>query len=569
VDTNIQSLAGLRNRAIGQIINDAVVSGDQVSVALEQFAWLFSCLGFAGITGHIVDHPTIGLTSDLEVIHPRELFPFPLVTEDFTQTSGLMRQRWVPLEHLKDLYGRRISKEMLDKMDWYEVEAGEQWGEREDNNTIGFWGPRSAGSGGGMSTGGIANNTMKVARIRELWVTGVQDTVTRYVAASGEAVFEDQDLSMKEVYCPIGTARFFNNGTWHGAGMFDLLFSHHRQFEMLCKSLYSNVRDTDRYGVLVLPQGQINQNQLLREVGKGLRVMFWEPDAVSEGFSPFPLTPFNTGDMPGRVAQFAKEAMASVNPIQDLVQEKGRVDSATGLAFLEEQITKALTTPTNGVDRAWGMMYRALTHRATGAMMNSARAIPVSSLTLDLAGAVIDMKTMEVTFTENPLPKLSGLQFRIRALSPKSTVARKQEALQLWQFGIEQDPMAFRLFALKEGLDFAMWTDEDKGSWEMGIITILSLYNDGETPGMLILTPHTTRPEILQRQLNGFMTGPYLVQASPEVVDAFGKLRLTLMSFMGLTLPGAVPNPDDAAMLIQGGAELQARAQASQQPQLQ
>jgi len=37
--------------------------------------------------------------------------------------------------------------------------------------------------------------------------------------------------------------------------------------------------------------------------------------------------------------------------------------------------------------------------------------------------------------------------------------------------------------------------------------------------------------------------------ASPEVFNAMMMLRDTLMSYMGLVLPSAIPNPDDAAML--------------------
>lgn len=144
----------------------------------------------------------------------------------------------------------------------------------------------------------------------------------------------------------------------------------------------------------------------------------------------------------------------------------------------------------------------------------------------------------------------------MRDLSPRSAVARKQEALQLWKEGVAPDPLAFRLFALKESLDFAMWLDEDSGAYEMGIRAILTLFNDGQEPGELILTPHTTRPELVLRLFSAFMTSPAMQAAAPPILNEFKRARATLISYMGLTLPAAVPNPDDAAMLAMGGAPM-------------
>ena len=569
VDQQGFTLGGQRNKALSQILCDSIFSEQEIARVKEEWAFMYTCLGFAGITGHIVDHPTIGLTADLECIHPKELFPFPLVSQDISKVRGLMRQRWVPLDFLKKVYGKKIAANMED-LDWYEIEPGEPFEHQDENQHITYMPNKS-----GANTTSSAETQKKltaVVKVRELWLSGPRGTVTRYVVTSGDYVLDDQDLEGTEVYCPIGYARFFNNGTFHGAGMFDLMFSVHRKFEQLSKSLYNNIMDIDRYGILVMPQGQFNQNNLLKDVGRGLRVMFWDPDPVAEGFNPFPIQPFNSGDMPGKVAEFAKRAMSDVNPIRDLIQEKGRVDSASGLQFLDEQISRALTSPTLGVQSAWGQMYRATTQKALTKLTVTRKAIPVGSLSLEMAGAIIDPESNQISFSTNPLPDISRLSFNIREVSPRSVVARKQEAIQLWQMGIQQDPMAFRLFALKEDIDFAMWMDEDRGAYEMGIRAILMVYNDGQASGPLILTPHTTRPEIVMRLLTSFMCGPAMQVASPGVFNAFKLFRSTLISYMGLTLPAAVPNPDDAALLSQlqpgmmGGSQMALPPGQSQQP---
>lgn len=540
------TLEGQRSRATGQILTDSLFSADQVREAGSSWAFLYSCLGFVGLTGHIVDHPTIGLTGDLEVIHPKELFPFPTTTQDGTKALGLMRQRWVTREYLRSVYGKKVDAN-LDKFEWWEVDPGEPWNDRDDQT---YYGGRSGNYSYDLKEKPPkGRDTIPVIKIRELWVDGPRGTVSSYAAASGEYLFQHDDLSKLEVYQPIGVSRFFNNGTFYGAGMFDLMFSTHRQLEKLSKQLYQNILDLDRYGILVLPQGQLPAQNMLRDVGHGLRAMFWEPDPVSEGFDPFTIQPYTTGDFPGRVAQFARESMQAVNPIQDLIQEKGRVDSASGLQFLDEQITRALTCPTAGVQSAWGRVYKSATQRALQNLAVSRRALPVGSLTLDLAGAIINPVENTVSFNENRIPDLSRLSFGVRDLTPRSVTARKQEALELWKLGISQDPMAFKLFALKEGLDFAIYMDDDSGAYEMGIRAVLTLFNDGETPGQLILTPDTTRPELVLRLVMAFITSPALQVASPEVVNAFIMLRETLMQWMGLVMPEATPSLDEAAAM--------------------
>ena len=560
------TLEGQRSRATGQILTDSLFSADQVREAGSSWAFLYSCLGFVGLTGHIVDHPTIGLTGDLEVIHPKELFPFPTTTQDGTKALGLMRQRWVTREYLRSVYGKKVDAN-LDKFEWWEVDPGEPWNDRDDQT---YYGGRSGNYSYDLKEKPPkGRDTIPVIKIRELWVDGPRGTVSSYAAASGEYLFQHDDLSKLEVYQPIGVSRFFNNGTFYGAGMFDLMFSTHRQLEKLSKQLYQNILDLDRYGILVLPQGQLPAQNMLRDVGHGLRAMFWEPDPVSEGFNPFTIQPYTTGDFPGRVAQFARESMQAVNPIQDLIQEKGRVDSATGLQFLDEQITRALTCPTAGVQSAWGRVYKSANQRALQHLATSRRPLPVGALTLDLAGAVINPIENTVSFNANRIPDLSRLSFGVRDLTPRSVTARKQEALELWKLGINQDPVGFRLFALKEGLDFALYMDDDSGAYEMSTRAILTLFNDGDTPGQLILTPHTTRPELVLRLVMSFMCSPALQVASPEVVDAFIMFRETLMQWTGLVMPEGVPALDEAAQMTAPPPQPSMGPGSSGQPQPQ
>ena len=544
------SLQGMRERSVAQILLDSVVNKDHVDRISTQFAHIFTSLGSCGIAGHIKDVPSVGLVSDLEVIHPREIFPFPSLGNDYTKAQGLMRQRSVPLSFLKETFGKRVNSN-LDKIEYWEQKIGEGLREEADVEVGGghveYQDDRSIPGSGSESK---EPESMGVAKIREVWILGSGELVERYIVTSGDYVLLDESYEGLEVYCPIGFARFMENGTFHGAGLFDLLFSISREMERLLKSLFNNIRDIDRYGVLVLPQGQFNERALLRDVGKGLRVLPYDPDPVSEGFKPFSIQPFNAGDIPGKIATLAKQLMDGINPVRDLIEEKGRIDSASGLNFLDEEINKSMSTPTRGMERAFGQCYRATLSAISRAVAFEPREIPVTKLTLDLAGAVINSQDGTVSFQQNPVPSLTNLRIGIKEVNPKSVSARKAEALELLQMGLT-DPDSFKLYALKEGIDFAFWMDEEEAAYQSVVRNCLILFGDGEVPGEVVLTPHTAKPEFQLRVLMSFLASPTMLLSSSEVQDEFMKYRQFLFNAMGMTLPESIPNPDDMALLIQ------------------
>lgn len=544
------SLRMIRERAAAQVVADSLVAENHLSQVVSDFAHNFVTLGCCGIQGHLVDVPTVGLTADLEVVHPREVYPFPALHQDHAKKQGMLRQRVVPVEFLEERFGKSFIQKNLDRMEYWATDPGDtiqDAGLDEPGDAV-----RNPFDGRAISTGISSGSNLlstKVARVRELWLDGPRGTCARYVVTCGEVVLSDEDYSDRVVYCPLGWARFMDTGTFYGAGMFDLLFGISREAEKMMKSLFNNIRDVDRYGVLVLPAGAFNERTTLREVGKGLRVMAYQPDPLNEKFNPINISPANAGDVPGKVAQFAREVMHAISPIQDLIQEKGRVDSATGLQFLDEQITRAMTNPSIGIQRAFGDMYRSIVSSAVADLVKFPKPVPVSNLTLDLAGAVIDLENGSVSFDKNPIPHVGHLTFGVRQVNPRSEVARKEEAMALLRAGL-MDPDSFKLFTLKEGLDFAMWIEEERSAYEMGVQNILVLYGNGNDPGQVVLTPDSSRPDIQMRLLSSFMSSPVMSVASPEVQNAFSDYKQSMLQFMGATLPPQVPSPEMAAMAM-------------------
>lgn len=538
------SLGGIRDRSITQILMDSALDEEHLNRVHHQFSWIVSTLGTCGLEVSTNDHPTIGLKSGLEVVHPKELFPFPSIGNDFTKSYGIIRQRYVTVAHLKRIYGgSKINKNVMERMEWWKADPGEEWAdilydEEDLSSTLRFKSP-SDHVGSPKSK---EQEWTGIVKVRELRILDHWNRVTRYIVQSGDHIIDDQDLDDQEIYCPLGKATFYDNGSWHGVGMFEVLYSMHRELERLMRNLFINTRDIDRYGVVVLPQGQMDTSNMLRDVGKGLKVMFWEPDITMEGFRPFPITPFNSGDVPGKVAGFAQQMLDQLNPIRDLIEEKGRVDSASGLAYLDEQIQKLMTSPTKNVASAYATVYRACAQQLGVAAIKTRRAVPINRLSTDLAGAIINPERDEVSFGDNPLPNVGRLRYKVRSMSYRSEAARKAEALELFR-DVHADIDNLKIFAMEEGIDFAMWQDEDRGAYETVVRNILLLYGDGQSPGEIIVTPHTSKPELQIRILQAFMGSPPMMVASVDVQDQFKVYRDTLMMNMGMTLPEGVPDP--------------------------
>lgn len=558
------TLRGIRQRAVAQVIADGLVSPNQAERAKSDAAHIFTSLGSVGLQLHVSDDPRMGLIGEYEVIHPQELFPFPSLGVDQTKARGLVRQRFVPLAWMEGRYGKALIKARRSRMRlWARTIGSQQDTEHMDGTMV----PSGAGAGSVRSSeeraGASPPNVTsayqhELCLIRELWLDGPVETVSRYVVISGDALIEDQDLSDVVSYCPIGFDRFMQNQSWHGQGVFDLLYSYGREFERLMKSLFSNIYDADRYGFLVMPMGVFNEQTALREVGKGLKVVSYEPEplAPEQAFKPFAVQPWNTGDAPGKVAAFAKQHMDDINPLKDLVEEKGRIDSAAGLNKLDEAINSSMANSTMSWRRIWGSATRAAVAGALRRQVFNPRPIPVPKLDVDLAGLVIDPTDGTIDLKHNPVPNIQSLRFTVRDGHPRSQAARKQELAEMFAAQL-CSPDKFWLTVLKEGLDLTVWHEDYQAAYDSVTENILRVYGDGQQPGQVVLTQAMSRPEFQLIILNAFMASPTMAQADPDVQNAMADYRDTLMQWSGAVLPGNVPNPGE-----------QAQPQQPQQPQM-
>lgn len=543
----------IRQRGVAQTIMDAVTNEDDLDEIQREFNFKLVALGMAGLHGHVGEHPTIGLTSEIEVVDPVELMPFPSVGFNLSAQRGVIRYRMVSGDWLREVYGnQKVNRAKKNGAVWYTIEQGEVM-EVPEHYEGGPTHPTFSGGAGASVMGSNmgADTSMEVFEIAELWVDGPFGTVSEYCVVSGDFEFQYEDFEGFEIYRPLQYSRFYENGTFHGTGHFQVRFGSHRAAERLKKSVFNNMRERDKYPLVVMPQGQFKEG-VFNEVG-GLKYIKWMSDGMVEDGRPFLIPLPNEGDAPARVAQYADALGQRLDPLPEI--DKGRVESFNAVQMLEEDRRKHLSLPQQSSVQAFSKVHRSILQQAVAQIQVSDVRLPIEHLTLDLAGVVIN-EDQTISFNNNPVPDIRRLKVSIVDKNPKSRMARMSEAMQMLQSTDATgkpltDADAHHIFLVMEGLEPAMWNAEIAEPVRMIVKNILTLYGNGEDSGQVVLTPFTTRPDIQLRVLNAFMSGEVFSKAGVDVQNEFIAMKKTLEEWQGFVLPEQVPNLSDFAPMGQ------------------
>ena len=562
-DVNRQgnALSAIRDRAVAEILLNSGVSKQQIEMEKEKQALCLSLLGCCGLHMNCVDSATVGLTLDPEIVHPSELLPFPSVGLDLTKVRGRMRTRYIDMNRLKEVFGNGVSRKK-DEMDWATREIGDL-DEAAVATTDELQASRSRVYTSLSGDKGESNNKQmyEAVRIRELWLDGPRNTVSRYCVTSGDAVIHDEEYTV-ERYHPLHIMRYGMNGGYWGYGLFDLLLSVAREFEKCVTTMVNSTYDLDNFPVVLIPSGALNERKIFNRGDRNLKFATLSLEARYSGggdFRPLVINP-PVNDQPGRTASFLSGILDKYNPVPDLIRQKGRGESLPFMQFLDEEARKPTSAAVQSIISAWSSAYQYACNKLTMMVVESPRPVPVTHVTLGLAGAVIDWNKNSITFSDNPIPDVSRLSFGVMEQSPRATPILKAEAMLMLQ--VHQDLDRFILTALEEGLDFPMWMNQEQAAYDTVKMDILSLYNDGETPGEIVISPNLTLPRLQLRVLDSFMASPVLRAASVDIINVFQQYKTTLMTYMGEILPEPVPDPYEDAIVQSRLMQMQ-----QQQPQ--
>lgn len=549
IERQDKSLRGLREAAMARVVANATISEQSIEDTKSLYAMYLATFGCCGLQVATVEDDRVGLMQDVEIVHPMECFPWPSVSSNLADVRGIVRHRFIPLADVKARW-RGVPSD-LGKMEYYTREMGylspndtDLDAEQRGREGHGTGASRMIQSGRGNVSAEEYDTSEVLIGVTELYVTGINGMLDYYAATSGETTFIRQNFTSVATYCPLIWSRFLETGGFYGVGMVDLLWSQIREFEEMVDRFSKNVRDQDRYGMVILPHGVLHERMMFQNTGAEYKVAMVSPEPALDGgrpFQPQQLMPVNSREMAAAASSMLMQNIQADSPGTDLLARKGRAESAAALGLLQQEGNKTMQVPLQATRNAWAAMWRAGLDATMKLLVMEPRELPVHRFTLDLVGASIDFQEGVVRFEDNLLPDLSRLIITTEDASPTNDLVKKQEAIEL--FRIYGDPERFMRYAAKSGLEWAMDLDEYLTAIEAVHTNILMLYQDGEQPGQIILNPHTVLPDKQLTELLNFMAGPAMKVASSLVQSMFHRYAEYLKIQMGMMLPEGLPDP--------------------------
>lgn len=553
---NDMALGAIRERAIAQAIADSIVRSSTIERLKIQLSPLLHIYGCAGAYTTVTQDLHLGVVADIQPVPPWEIFPFPFAGMDPTKTSGIIWERYVQYEWLQDhVIAMGGSKTSLgrnkSKLRTVQVSIGNTPQDANITDTSLSLG-RTEVLGPGGETDNDSDHTDLMVEIRETWIESYPGICSRYIMTSGEAVLVDRDFTSEPAiyFTPLCTGRAIETGTFYGLGLCDKLFPLNRESEKLVSQMLKNIEAFDKYGITVIGRGQIDLKNSLIRSEEGFKVLTVEPDMGQEALKVQHIAPLNSGDVPGKTAAMLMQAQQRLGmPDTMMGDAPGRTDSFGAIQFLDEQANRIAGTAPNAIKNIMAGVYRAAVAQALRYFSDGQTPVPLTRLDESMAGLVFDPRrgAAFVGNQNNPVPDLTRLTFTTRSAAPRSSVARKQEALNLLQLGL-QSPTQVKLLGLKEGLDFAGYNELETNAYRMVVRNLLLCYNDGVTPGEIVFNPQTALPDLQLTVLNAFVVGPEFAAASAQVQNAIFDYKSLLEQQMG-GLPDGFPAPDDIAAM--------------------
>ena len=538
------SLNSMRNASVAQLVLDHLISQADADRLKNQFIKVLARYGTAALVvdrelspNEPKDKP---LHPSLEVVPPWELIPVPANPTTMDDVRAIIRTRWVPLEWLKDLGFKKMPEDKMEIRDGTFGETPESSMSPSDTGRIGA---KSLFEG----TEAHDLDSVKYARVNEVWIKGGQNRLARYVITSRGALLHDEDFSGQSdpPIIPIHVANYIDVGGFWGKSFCELVLHINVEVEALLKSLFQNIEEMDLFGYLMVPTDQgIDLNAFTPS--EGPRIVPFEPSLSNES-KVYNIGPANTGTLPGTVANLALSLFDRVAPSSEMLSGNapGRADSGEAFETLFEYSTIPISVPAASIASAYATAYMALLDSVRGSW--SAMDVAAAAMVDDaLAGVVIDPATGQLDITKNPVPDPTLIDIGITSRETKSQDERRDELLLMLKTEIIT-PRWFRILSRKLNLNLPVAGDVEWQNYRRAMFNNIVLFGDGKTPGEIMVNMGDMHLLHLQ-VLDAFMARPEFQLADTKVREKFEEARMAHQEALGV-FPDALNYPENEAAL--------------------
>jgi hypothetical protein len=380
----------------------------------------------------------------LEVIPAWQILPVPFNPDSPEAVEGFIRRRWVPLDWVKTRADLKLADK--EKMDVRYAPFGsrpaldsplgignlsQSVSDRDDRDTE------------RTRKGNKQVQTAYVLMEEFFFYHEEKDRLARWTVKIGKHIALDNEYKEKDVYVPIGLAKYFPFGGFYGRSFTEMILPLVAHVEDMAANLFQNVEDMDDFGFLTIPKTMgISKNDLKKT--KKPRIIYYEPDALSNE-KPGVLNPATTGDFPGKVLAMGNQMVDRLTQSSDLMRgdAPGRVDSAAGLGFLHEMSSVPLSVPAGSIAAAFTQVYKAILAVAPD-LMAGRTDLPLIGLTDSILGLKIQSGSKTVKLEPRNYPAPHEINIGVRDELPVSPTLRKKELLESLSAGLI-DPLAFSI----------------------------------------------------------------------------------------------------------------------------
>jgi hypothetical protein len=559
----LSTLDGLRKASMAQITLNTQVKDidlEQVKRELVHHQVLYGTTGLAcwGQESARFDR-TQAL---LEVVPPWQLIPIPADPASESDLVGMCRHRVVSYDWIKEKQGLSFPKDKK-YMETRKEVLGKNPSDSDMSDEVAGGGPLQASPNDFKRSDDVQETDLEyeVGDLDEIWLWAEdRQTLSRYIVMFGGWVVKDVDYTaegfeQEPPVMPIHRIVDIDTGRFYGKSTFSLMRPTNMEVEYLMRNLYENAQDLDLFGFTMVPSTQgINVRQF-KASGKP-RVIAFDPDLAVPNVKAYNIAPANPGDWPGQVAGLGMQVINDMAGQSEVMRGEapGRVDSAVGLAQLQEAASMPLSAPMGSLAAAFTGCYKAMLGMARSTWPKRS----LARLTLmddNIAGIVVNPQTGEIDLDNNDIPLPWEVEISIRSQKPISKAERQMQITQLLQLGVI-DPRTFRRVVRVEGLDLPVGNEAEWQNWRKAILYNVILFGDGEKPGQITVSSEMDLPEVQLDAIQAFMARPEFALASKEVKDAFEERKSMILNMAG-QYPQQMPYPEDAALeqqqMMQGG----------------
>ncbi len=565
------ALDGVRKTSISQTVLDNFYFASNPLNTQLSFLQMMVDYGTVGLATFPGESSDIGFGVDTRVIPPWELRPLPAGITGIHELGGITWTRWVPLDWLKENFGKTLKIPSDEKtMDVRESAPGTLI--QTQQAPRGLATPTSGSASLFFDQAGKPSPSVhpskekkqKFVRMNQTWVFAESQTCSRWLVTLGRRLAKDKTYPKLQP-CPLNICWYNRVGSFWGRAYVDRLISLNQSLEAILSNHIQNVQEADSSRILMMPVNSgVNLNRL--RIVRRNKFMTYQPEYGVRGHEPRYIAPPNIGDTAGRTVALVQQTMDTEGGQGPMFQgdAPGRTDSGKAILAIQRSQNAALAGTAADIETCYGGYYKAaLAVLKTSLPVN--RELHFTRLDETIVGLTFDAESRTIRLKDNPLPNPLTLNIGVRSSMPQDKAALKAGLDDQYQNGIITITQ-YKIAAEKYDLGLPTVNRAAYEHYTTAWLANVIMFGDGKTPGQWKGFPDLEDHAIGFMVVSEFMATAVFRLASEEVIQAFVDRKDYHMNAMGRppeqlvadVFGNAQLGPDDALQALGVSSETSA-----------